>query len=144
MKIVALVPAHNEASSIATTIEGLIAQDRSLDEIVVIADNCTDDTVAIASRYPVTVHETVGNSQKKPGALNEAWRLFCGDADLIVCIDADTVLPADAVRHGDRLLAGHLGGLHHHTHPHVAELAVERPSSGEVGRVPSGQGRRRR
>jgi len=52
LRMVALVPAHDEAVGIGATIEALLAQTRPLDAIIVIGDNCTDDTVAIASRYP--------------------------------------------------------------------------------------------
>ena len=97
LRMVALVPAHDEAVGIGDTIEALLAQTRLLDEIVVIGDNCTDDTVAIASRYPVTVIETAGNQHRKSGALNLAWRRFATDADIVVTVDADTELDANAV-----------------------------------------------
>ncbi len=41
MKIIALVPAHNEAESIAATIGSLLAQTHVPEEIIVVADNCT-------------------------------------------------------------------------------------------------------
>src|SRR6266568_1196830 len=40
--IVALLPAHNEAESIGTTLSALAAQTRVPDVVVVICDNCTD------------------------------------------------------------------------------------------------------
>ena len=96
MRMVALVPAHNEAVGIGAAIEALLAQSRPFDHIVVIGDNCTDDTVVIASRYPVTVIETAGNQHRKSGALNMAWRRFAKDADIVVTVDADTELDANA------------------------------------------------
>ena len=48
-KIVVVVPAHNEQESIARTIKALLGQTRQPDRIVVVADNCTDQTVQIAS-----------------------------------------------------------------------------------------------
>ena len=47
-KIVALLPAHNEAESIGTTLRALAAQTRVPDRIIVICDNCTDATAEIA------------------------------------------------------------------------------------------------
>jgi biofilm PGA synthesis N-glycosyltransferase PgaC len=98
-RIVALVPAHNEAASIEATLTALLGQQRLPDLIVVVADNCTDATVALATAFaaPVTVIESVGNTHKKSGALNQAWRRYCQDADLVICLDADTVLPPNAV-----------------------------------------------
>src|SRR3712207_4257090 len=95
VRIVALVPAHNEAASIEETIEALLAQERVPDDIVIICDNCTDDTFELASRYDgVTTVRTVENGHKKSGALNWAWSTFArAQADLVVTLDADTVLP---------------------------------------------------
>ena len=45
----------------------------------------------------VTVFKTTNNAAKKPGALNQAWRRYCTKVDLVVCIDADTTLPRNAL-----------------------------------------------
>lgn len=99
--VVALVPAHNEEDSIAATIQALLDQDRVPERIVVICDNCTDSTYEIAQAfcaYPaVTVVMTVGNAHKKSGALNWAWSNYAQDADILIGLDADTILPPNAV-----------------------------------------------
>lgn len=96
--IVVLIAAHNEERSILETLQAQTAQLRTPDRIVVAADNCTDRTVELAGSVPgVTVFETVDNTAKKPGALNQAWRRYCQDADLIVCLDADTIVEPTAV-----------------------------------------------
>lgn len=96
-RVVALIPAHNEESSIAATIAGMLAQRRVPDQIVVICDNCSDRTEEIARQYPVTVFPAAGNRHRKPGALNMAWHRFARGAFMVVCIDADTVMPPNAV-----------------------------------------------
>jgi cellulose synthase/poly-beta-1,6-N-acetylglucosamine synthase-like glycosyltransferase len=94
---VVLVPAHNEEEQIAAAIESLLAQTSPV-EIVVCADNCTDETVAIAKSYPdVTVMETVGNTAKKAGALNQGWERFGIHADFLFTMDADTALAPDCI-----------------------------------------------
>jgi poly-beta-1,6-N-acetyl-D-glucosamine synthase len=112
VRIVAIVPAHNEAASIAVGISALLAQTRPLDEIVIVCDNCTDNTVAIARQFPVTVLETSGNVHRKSGALNLAWRTHAQSADVIVCSDGDTALPPHAVADWEREFAANprLGG----------------------------------
>lgn len=99
MNIVCLVPAHNEEKSIEQTVLALLLQNRKPDKIVVLADNCTDNTVQKASGYGrhVTVVETVDNKYKKSGALNYGWRNYCQNADIVVCLDADTILPPNAI-----------------------------------------------
>jgi cellulose synthase/poly-beta-1,6-N-acetylglucosamine synthase-like glycosyltransferase len=98
LQVVALVPAHNEEDTIASTIESLLSQHRRPDRIVVICDNCTDGTFGVVSQYPVTAVRSVGNPHGKSGALNQGWRRYATDADVVVCADADTVLPPNAVQ----------------------------------------------
>jgi len=43
-----IIPAHNEAAGIAATIAAVKAQLRAVDRVIVVADNCTDHTAAIA------------------------------------------------------------------------------------------------
>ena len=103
MKLVALIAAHNEESTIRSTLLSLLAQERTLDRIVVAVDNCTDGTLAaVRSVHGVVAFETRDNTAKKPGALNQAWRRHCRDADLIVCLDADTTLVPTAVGDWER------------------------------------------
>src|ERR1700761_4017503 len=81
-KLLVLVPAHNEAETISHTLTALLTQTRQADRIVVMADNCTDDTVKIARRFRgITVMETIGNTDKKVGALVLGWRRYQGGYD---------------------------------------------------------------
>lgn len=97
MNIVALIPAHNEAGSIEATITALLDQQRAPDQIVVIPNGCTDNTAEIARRHPVTVMELPALAHRKSEALNRAWHAHAADADIVICLDADTVLPPNAV-----------------------------------------------
>jgi cellulose synthase/poly-beta-1,6-N-acetylglucosamine synthase-like glycosyltransferase len=114
-----LIPAHNEAQLISATIQSLTRQDRAPERIIVVADNCTDSTVEIARSLGVEVFETVNNSHKKAGALNQALAKVLpslGENDTVMVMDADTVLRQGfiktAVRHfvEDRGLSA-IGGL---------------------------------
>lgn len=97
-RIVALVPAHNEESDIARTVDALINQTRKIDRIVIILDNCTDGTEKIVRAYKgVTVQITSGNIDKKVGALTQGWQRWAADFDFVLGVDADTVLAKDAV-----------------------------------------------
>ncbi len=93
--VTVLIPAHNEAGCIADTIASLKAQSHRPARIVVVADNCTDDTVGIARAAGVDVFETQGNTKKKAGALNQALPAALadlGDNDTVMVMDADTTL----------------------------------------------------
>ncbi|WP_013323983.1 glycosyltransferase family 2 protein [Gloeothece verrucosa] len=90
-KIGVLVPAHNEALVIATTLASLINQVSSPESIVVIADNCTDETAAIAAQFGVKVIERIEPEQRGKGyALDFGLRyLALNPPDVVVIIDAD-------------------------------------------------------
>ncbi|WP_461172237.1 glycosyltransferase family 2 protein [Arthrobacter sp. Z1-9] len=97
LRVVVLVPAYNEAESIGATLDGLMGQERPADLIVVVPNGCTDDTAREARKYPVTVMELPRLEHRKSEALNRAWAQYAYDADVVVCLDADTVLPRNAL-----------------------------------------------
>jgi poly-beta-1,6-N-acetyl-D-glucosamine synthase len=87
--VVALIPAHNEELTIVAAIESV--QDQ-VDRVIVIADNCTDRTVEVAAATCAEVIETVGNTDKKAGALNQVLDGLLptlSDEDLVFVLDAD-------------------------------------------------------
>lgn len=86
MKIVALIPCHNEAEHIADTLEALIALKR-FDEIVVIDDASKDATAEIASKYNVRVIRLQFNVGK--GAALEHGAKRAEDADYVALLDGD-------------------------------------------------------
>jgi cellulose synthase/poly-beta-1,6-N-acetylglucosamine synthase-like glycosyltransferase len=98
LRLTVLVPAHNENLTIAATLESLWGQTRPPEKIVVIADNCTDDSARIAREHGAEVFETVGNQEKKAGALNQALNeMFPGidERDVLMIMDADSIIVPD-------------------------------------------------
>jgi cellulose synthase/poly-beta-1,6-N-acetylglucosamine synthase-like glycosyltransferase len=92
---VAIIPAHNEQDRIGACLSSLHRQSYGVDLIIVVADNCTDDTVTEAVTAGATVVETVGNIDRKAGALNFALNRVLGqldDDDGVLLMDADTEL----------------------------------------------------
>jgi cellulose synthase/poly-beta-1,6-N-acetylglucosamine synthase-like glycosyltransferase len=119
--VTVLIPAHNEEASLGHTIASLRSQSHPPQRIIVVADNCTDATLTIARQAGIEVVESVDNTEKKAGALNQALtRLLPGQGDnnLVMVMDADTVLDdgflAAAVARftSDRALMA-VGGLFH-------------------------------
>ena len=117
--VTVLIPAHNEAGCIAETIRSLRDQSHQPLRIVVVADNCSDQTVSIARGAGVDVFETIHNTKKKAGGLNQALPQVLeglGPNDTVMVMDADTTLDAgfleSAVRRltDDRALMA-VGGL---------------------------------
>ncbi len=105
--VTALIPAHNEEGRIRATLVALFAQTRRPDRVVVVADHCTDFTVNIARAWGVEIFKTVDNRHKKAGALNQALARVLpdhGDNDVVLVMDADTVLAGDFVETAVRLM----------------------------------------
>lgn len=95
VRVTVLIPAHDEESSLPTTLRALAEQTRPADRIIVIADNCSDNTVQIARDMGHEALETVDNVDKKAGALNQALSQLlpvAGPADVFLVMDADTAL----------------------------------------------------
>lgn len=114
-----LIPAYNEEASLPATLTSLLSQSHRPERVIVVADNCTDSTAAIARSFGLEVYETQGNTQKKAGALNQVLSIILpdqGDNDIIMVLDADTTLGAGFLESGvarfenDRALMA-IGGL---------------------------------
>lgn len=96
--VLVIIPAHNEAASIAHTLRSLKQQTTPAKEVVVVCDNCTDQTAEIAAANGARVMTTVGNTDKKAGALNQALDCILPQVardDLILTMDADSQLSDD-------------------------------------------------
>jgi poly-beta-1,6-N-acetyl-D-glucosamine synthase len=96
-----VVPAYNEAASIADTILSIQAQTLAAREIIIIDDFSTDDTGEIARSIGATVIRPPSNTGSKAGAQNFALPLV--NTEFIMAIDADTTLAPDAI---EKLMSG--------------------------------------
>jgi cellulose synthase/poly-beta-1,6-N-acetylglucosamine synthase-like glycosyltransferase len=89
-----LIPAHNEASGIARTVENIRAQMLDSDRIIVIAHNCTDETEQMAQHAGAeVVVQRDENRRGKGYALDAGMKYLAGTKapEVIVIIDADCV-----------------------------------------------------
>jgi poly-beta-1,6-N-acetyl-D-glucosamine synthase len=105
MRVLAIVPAHNEAASITDTIRSLLNQTHAPDEILVVPNNCTDNTAQIARDLGVTVLDVGKCEGRKAGALNIALDRYLPrlrDNDLVLSMDADTVLSENLIENAAR------------------------------------------
>jgi cellulose synthase/poly-beta-1,6-N-acetylglucosamine synthase-like glycosyltransferase len=86
-----LVPAHDEAAGIAETLRSIAPQLAPGDRLLVVADNCSDDTAAIAAAAGAEVLERRDLQRRGKGyALAFGIRhLEMNPADVLIVIDAD-------------------------------------------------------
>jgi 1,2-diacylglycerol 3-beta-glucosyltransferase len=90
-----IVPAHDEAAGIGRTVQNLLQLDYPHDarRVVVIADNCSDDTAARAREAGAVVLERTDTVKRGKGyALELAFSTSRreGFAEAVVVVDADT------------------------------------------------------
>src|SRR5689334_1206295 len=96
-QITVIIPAYNEAASIADTIESLLNQTHPATEIIVVDDCSTDGTGDVARDLGVTVLRPPENTGSKAGA--QTYALPFIDTEFSIAIDADTILAPDAIQH---------------------------------------------
>ena len=98
-RIAVLVPAHNESAGLLDTLGDIKAQLQSGDRMLVVADNCTDDTAAIARAAGAEVIER--NDPTKIGkgyALDWGLQHLSADPpEIVIIIDADCTLANGAL-----------------------------------------------
>ena len=94
-----LIPAHNEADIVHGIIQDVTAQLNEDDRVFVIADNCTDDTAAVAKRHGAEVIERTNLEQRgKPYALRYALEQLEADPpEVIIVVDADCRISSQAI-----------------------------------------------
>lgn len=106
-----LIPARNEANVIGQLIDSLRAQDypEELFDIIVIPNNCTDDTAEVSAGYGARVMLCEGEIRGKGDVLHQAFDRLMGQYDAYCVFDADNTLdPAFLSRMNDAIEGGAL------------------------------------
>jgi cellulose synthase/poly-beta-1,6-N-acetylglucosamine synthase-like glycosyltransferase len=123
-KVSVLVPAHNEELGIGATLETLLPQLTNKEQVVVIADNCSDKTAEIARRAGATVIERHDTKRRGKGyALDKGLRfLEANPPDVVVVVDADCIVHNGAIDQIARMAA-------RRARPVQATYLMERPAN---------------
>lgn len=106
-RLAVVVPAHNEAPIIAPSLRLIGAQLRAGDRLLVVADNCSDETAAVAAAEGAEVLvRTDALLRGKGYALDCAMRMLASSPPAVVLvIDADCQIAPGAVEQLTRLCA---------------------------------------
>ncbi|MEE1787718.1 glycosyltransferase family 2 protein [Streptomyces sp. SP17BM10] len=119
-----LIPAHNEADFIADAVRSAFGQTVAPRTVLVIADSCTDDTVAIARRCGADVLEV--DRRSKPESLNLALAEVA--TEFVALLDADGYFASDRALETclERMRAKDYGGVCMSVTPHAVKGVFQR------------------
>ena len=96
-----IIPAYNEEDTIAMTIDSALDIDYPRDkyDIIVVNDGSTDSTLEKAKKFEDNENVTIIDKENggKGSALNAGVRE--SDADVVACVDADSILKEDSLKH---------------------------------------------
>lgn len=98
--VAVLVPAHNESTGIIETLLSLRPQLSEHDRLVVVADNCTDDTAEVAREHGAEVIERHDARRRGKGyALDFGIQhLAKNPKEILVIVDADCIVEEGAIK----------------------------------------------
>ena len=98
-RIAVLVPAHDEAGGIASTIDSILPQLKSGDRLLIVADNCSDNTARIASEKGAEVIERQDLKNRGKGfALDYGIQFLSRDPpEVVVIVDADCTVEENSL-----------------------------------------------
>ena len=95
-----IMPAHNEASIIDNTLSLLIGQGVLAENIIVVADNCNDDTAKIAGNLGVVALERFNDELRGKGfAIDHGLQYLKKHEtpDVVIILDADCEIDNDSL-----------------------------------------------
>ncbi|MBC7755577.1 MAG: glycosyltransferase family 2 protein [Bdellovibrio sp.] len=98
--VAVLIPAHNEALVIAKTIQTILPQLAEGDQLLVVADNCNDDTTSIAKNLGANVVERFNTTLRGKGyALDYGIQyLHNKPPQVVMIVDADCNISAHFIQ----------------------------------------------
>lgn len=95
-----IIPAHNEEKNIVKTIEAALETDYTNKEIIVVDDESKDTTYQLAYQYYkkglIKLIKRLKSNGTKAGAVNHG--LLFADGEVIIVIDADTLIGRESLR----------------------------------------------
>ncbi len=130
-RAVVLIPAHDEHLVIEQTLQAIVPTLSLADRLLVVADNCTDETAEIARRAGAEVVERSDPHRRGKGyALQRGFQHLADDPpDVVVVIDADCLPAPGAIERLARLASNRRRPVQ------ARNLTDRRPAKGPIEAV---------
>lgn len=103
ISISVVIPAWNAALTLTETLDSIAHQSRLPDEVIVVDDGSTDETLAVARAHPMgcrVLHQVQGGPAK---AANLGWQTATGN--WVAFLDSDDLWTADWLANVEQTIA---------------------------------------
>lgn len=98
MKISIIIPAYNEEKYIENALKSLVNQQEKADEVILVDNNCTDNTVKIAKKYKNKLPLKIIKEKKQGIAYSRNAGFNIAKGDILVKFDCDSSLPPEWIK----------------------------------------------
>ena len=99
MNVSFIVPCHNEEEIILAKINNILALGNSVNEIIIVDDNSSDDTFAVVKKLSAKNKKIKLFKNSERGKNSAVILVIKRSSSEIICMtDADIMLPADALQ----------------------------------------------
>ena len=108
IRFLVLIPAHNEERGLPRTLAAIFGERRPVDQVLVVADRCTDGTAEVARSFGALVLERGADEEPGRAAARQAGLDYARDLawDAVLMLDADSVIEPGFFAACQRALAG--------------------------------------
>ena len=108
IRFLVLIPAHNEERGLPRTLAAILGERRPVDQVLVVADRCTDGTAEVARSFGALVLERGADEEPGRAAARQAGLDYARDLawDAVLMLDADSVIEPGFFAACQRALAG--------------------------------------
>jgi glycosyltransferase involved in cell wall biosynthesis len=98
MKVSLIIPVFNEEKYIGPCLDSLEKQIEKPDEIIIVDDNCTDNTINIVKKYKKSLPIKIVKEKKKGVVFARNKGFSKAKGDILVRCDADSILPKNWIK----------------------------------------------
>ena len=97
--VAVIIPAHNESTGIVATVQSILPQLKNQDQLIVVADNCTDDTATIATQLgAIAICRENKQLRGKSYALDFGLQFLRDNPpQVVIIIDADCTISDNGI-----------------------------------------------
>jgi len=98
MKLSVIIPVYNEEKYIAKCLESIVNQTQKPDEVIVVNNNCTDNTITITKKYKKNLPLKIIKEKKQGIVFARNTGFNKAKNEILARCDADSILPPNWIK----------------------------------------------